>query len=66
MIELKVAAYCHNCPYFKSKEETSILRDVMTNNITKTNTTVTCEESKRCENIAKWLLDYIKTNGGKL
>lgn len=66
MIELKVAKYCHNCPYFQPICDTNGSRDLFSGKTVSTNSIITCENGKKCENIAKYLLDYAKAHGGKL
>lgn len=53
MLELKVADYCHNCPYFEPVVEETALYSYDGNRAG--NTYIVCENSKKCENIAVYL-----------
>lgn len=64
MIELKVAQYCHSCPYFEAKQDTIASCDQRNGNICYTNTTIYCENSGKCRLIAKYLLERIKGGSG--
>lgn len=58
MIELKVAEYCHSCDAFEPVANVENL--YYENGRLMTITNVTCKNSERCTNIAKYLLKEVR------
>lgn len=53
MLELKVADYCHSCPYFEPVTKENALYNY--DGYRTGNTYIVCENDRKCENIAEYL-----------
>lgn len=53
MLELKVASYCHDCPYFEPVKEADEL--YCNGYLQVMNTYIVCKNAEKCEYIAEYL-----------
>ena len=58
MIKLDVADYCQSCPDFEADIEKYVYG--YTNDVKAVNTTIRCENSDRCRNMAKYLREKLE------
>lgn len=58
MLELKVASYCHDCPYFEPVKEEGEL--YCSGCLLAANTYIVCKNAKKCEHIAEYLEKKLK------
>lgn len=58
MLELKVAGYCHDCPYFEPTREEYEL--YYSEQLQAANTYIVCKNSEKCGHIAEYLKKFGK------